>query len=124
MAEYKAKLFKNGGGKNTIIFSETEQAIGEWIDGSTLYEKTIDCGALPSGSPKSVAHNINNINKVVEIKNIAIRDDEEVFRIFESFGSSGLIVSYVTKTNVTISAPSGSNVYDECYVIIRYTKTV
>ena len=123
MAEYKAKLFKNGNGKNSIIYSETEHVIGEWIDGSVLYEKTIDCGALPSGTLKNVAHNISNLNKVVEIKNIAIREDGEVFRTFESFGSSGLVVSYVTKTYVTISAPSGSDAYDKCYVTIRYTKT-
>ena len=124
MAEYKGILNpvpKNRGGYEN--YSATEHEIGTWIDGSKLYEKTISCGALPSGVPKTVAHGISNLNKVFEINNIAIRDDGEVFRDFDSFGASGAVVYYLTKTNITISAPSGSDSYNECYVTIRYTKT-
>ena len=35
-------------------YSTEEHIVGEWIDGSTLYEKTIDCGNLPNSTTKKV----------------------------------------------------------------------
>ena len=109
--------------EDVLNYSTSEHVVGKWIDGSTLYEKTIDCGALPNGTSKIVSHNIDNINEVLNIENIVIRDDGLVFRTFESFSSSGGFVYYVTKTDITLIAASGANVYTKFYVTIRYTKT-
>lgn len=35
-------------------YSTEEHIVGEWIDGKTLYEKTIDCGNLPNSATKKV----------------------------------------------------------------------
>lgn len=51
--------------------SEVETGL-TWIDGSTIYKKTIDFGALPNADNKNVAHNISNLDKVVKIEGIAL----------------------------------------------------
>ena len=42
-----------------------------WIDGSTLYEKTVDVGSLPDTTEKLVPHNITNLLYVVSITGVA-----------------------------------------------------
>ena len=44
-------------------YSEEEKRIGIWF-GKPLYRKTINFGALPNASQKSVAHNILNVEKI------------------------------------------------------------
>ena len=52
-------------------YSTSEKIIGKWIDGKTLYQKTIDVGALPNATTKKVAHNISGLSKVVSISGVA-----------------------------------------------------
>lgn len=47
------------------VFSADEQAIGMWIDGKTLYRKTVDCGTMPKSAQKDVAHNIANVDTIM-----------------------------------------------------------
>lgn len=126
MTEYKAKLLKNGGGKNEIVYSTTEHVIGKWIDGSTLYEKTIDCGALPStAGNKAVAHNISNINKIISIAGVAMRDNGLTITLPNTAvdALSSQIVLYADTTNVNIYVASNQSVNTNSYVTLRYTKT-
>ena len=50
---------------NTIsritTYSTTETEVGRWVDGSPLYRKVIDFGALPNNDTKSVATGLSNI---------------------------------------------------------------
>lgn len=49
-----------------IDYSTEEQWTGRrWIDGKKIYIKTIDFGALPNNTTKSVSHNISNLDYVV-----------------------------------------------------------
>lgn len=54
-----------------FIYSTDEKACGKWIDGSTIYRKTIEFGSLPNATTKSVAHNISNLDHVVKVEAIA-----------------------------------------------------
>ncbi len=54
-------------------YSTEEQIVGEWIDGSTLYEKMVECGALPNNGTKNVAHGITNLAYVVKMEGTAVR---------------------------------------------------
>lgn len=51
----------------------TEETVsgGTWIDGSTIYKKTINFGALPNAANKAVAHGISNLNRVIRVEAIA-----------------------------------------------------
>ena len=51
-------------------YSTDEHVVGKWIDGSDIYEKTINTGAMPNTTTKDVAHNITDLGKVIEIKGI------------------------------------------------------
>lgn len=39
-------------------YSTDEKVVGTWIDGSTIYESTIECGALPNATSKVISTNI------------------------------------------------------------------
>ena len=54
-------------------YSTNEMAVGEWIDGSPVYKKTIDCGAESSlGGTTSTPINIPNFEKAVKIEGIML----------------------------------------------------
>ena len=53
-------------------YSTEETVSGStWIDGSTIYKKTINFGALPNAANKAVAHGISNLNRVIRVEAIA-----------------------------------------------------
>ena len=125
MAEYKAKLIpcaKNMGGYDK--YSETEHEVGKWIDGSVLYEKTIDCGALPNVASKNVAHGISNLKRIVNYTGYAYSTTNAnsipipfaTNSVFARVNSSG--TDYLA-----ISTGSDLSAYNETYITIRYTKT-
>lgn len=49
---------------NKFDYSTTEQIIGTWIDGKTLYRKVYDCGAMPAGSKKEIPTGLTNVNYI------------------------------------------------------------
>lgn len=107
-------------------YSETERVVGKWIDGRTLYEKTVDCGALPStAGNKAVAHNISNINKIISITGVAMRDNGLTITLPNTAvdALSSQIVLYADKTNINIYVASNQSVNTNSYVTLRYTKT-
>jgi hypothetical protein len=54
-------------------YSTDEKVVGTWIDGSTLYQKIVECGALPANGTKNVAHGITNLAYVVKMEGTAVR---------------------------------------------------
>lgn len=46
------------------IYSYEERPVGIWVDGKTLYEKTINFGSLPNAGTKSIPHNIENAAEI------------------------------------------------------------
>jgi hypothetical protein len=55
-----------------LNYSTSEQATNRtWIDGRTIYQKTIDFGALPNTTSKSVAHNITSLDFCIAWEAIA-----------------------------------------------------
>jgi len=138
MAEYKCKLLRGlfAQAKNVINSaggsveelsnnSETEHIIGKWIDGTTLYEKTIDCGGLPSSGNKTVVHNISNLNKIVEIRGIAIRPGVSWYPLpFTTAGGNAIGIDVNSTTVILRVGSTDYSNYTESYMTLRYTKTV
>lgn len=53
-------------------YSTEEHPTGKkWIDGKPIYSKVIDCGTLPNATTKSVAHNISNLGRIINISGFA-----------------------------------------------------
>ena len=42
-----------------------------WIDGSTIYKKTVHVNSLPNATTQSYAHGISNIDKIIKFEGFA-----------------------------------------------------
>lgn len=76
-----------GGGSSSHTYSTTEQAVGTWIDGSTVYERTIVSDYMPyTSDPQIIADDLAdwNIGMIVEFSPI----------IQQGFGEYSLSYSY------------------------------
>lgn len=108
-----------GGDPLIMDYSTSEVNTGmKWIDGGDIYKKTIDFGALPSNTLKSVAHGIVNLGNFVR--------DVEAFMVR---GKHVWSIPYVTvtnveadDTNVTITDITDLSAYN-AYVTLYYTKS-
>ena len=54
-----------------VIYSTEEREIGVWKDGRPLYQKTVDFGALPNNTTKTVSYNISDLDYFVKIQCVA-----------------------------------------------------
>ena len=94
-------------------YSTTEQVVGKWINNKPLYRKVVDFGQLPNATTKIVAHNINNLDFVVNAWAVAKRADT-----YEN--SIGL---YLSQNNISIQTGIDRSNTNITYVVIEYTKT-
>jgi hypothetical protein len=108
----------------TIDYSFEEHIIGTWVDGSTLYEKTIDCGALPNSTQKLIDPDISNLNKIIELKGFAIGSSyNDVYPLpFAGPATTDNVATYFDGTNIKIRTATNFSTYNG-YVTLRYTKT-
>lgn len=107
-------------------YSTDERVVGTWIDGSDIYEKTINTGAMPNTTTKDVLHGITNLGKVIEIKGIMMTSDSKIAASIPAVnpgGDSDLICFvYIDGANIKMKSNSNYSVYSESYVTIKYLK--
>ena len=102
-------------------YSTDEKVVGKWIDGSVLYESTVEYGALPNATGVSKAHGIANIDIITSIDAIACRSNGTSLTI-PFIQSNGNISVYADRTNTYITTDSDRSGYNG-YITLRYTKT-
>lgn len=109
-------------------YSVTEHVVGTWLDGTTpVYEKTIDCGALPANTTKEVEHGITNLDLVISAIGMANRPGENYNSVTlpsvhsSAIGNQTSISVNLTKV-VLANGNSGASAYTKSYVVLRYTK--
>lgn len=116
-------------GDDPIImdYSTTEINTGaKWIDGSAIYKKTVDCGALPDTTTKHVAHNISNLSRVISVEGWAYKtQNDPAFPIpyASPTAVNSVGISVTPSNNIAITAGSDRSSWTESYVTIRYTKS-
>lgn len=126
MATYK-KLLKNRAGDTIIpvseydVYSTSEQIAGVWIDGKPIYEKTINFGALPNNTQKTVNHNISNLDWVVKVECFA--KDAYGNRLSVPTPSTNPVTLNVRNTDILVVTTSDRSSYTQTYCTIYYTKT-
>lgn len=106
-------------------YSTTEKAVGEWIDGKTIYRKTINVGALPNNASKNTAHGISNLDTVIDCRGFAKATWGTQYPIPTVYasGDAGYNTQVsVDNTNITLSC-TGNNSGKSGYVTIWYTKS-
>jgi hypothetical protein len=122
-----SQKWKNGtvGGGGSHTYSTTEQVVGTWIDGSTLYEKTINFGTLPNNTTKEVQHNISNVEHIWIAEGWA-ENPTTHFTNMLSLANTDIAGQWYFGVNQTIvQSWTGKNrtAYTNCYVVLRYTKS-
>ena len=111
-----------------FTYSTAEQWTGEyWIDGKKIYQKTVTWSNLSTGSI-SKAHNISNIDSIVDYKIFAKNSGGELFTfpcVYYGSGSSGTFYDtymFVTKTYINCKSNIAWSSHT-FYATIKYTKT-
>jgi len=112
-------------------YSTTEKIVGTWIDGKPIYQKTVDCGALPNNASKAIPINITNLDIIVDMTGMAVSHSDMEFKpLTYVSGSSydnyhGISFSVDSLDNTPqikiVTNVNRSNLYG--YATIRYTKT-
>ena len=94
----------------------------KWIDGKTIYSKTIDYGALPNSSSKSVSHGISTIDTVAAA--VGVADNTQGTRLVLPYSSAEpyQVSLVVNNTNISTSVGTDRTGYTKTYVTILYTK--
>ena len=114
------------GGSDSHSYSTTEQAVGTWIDGSPVYEKVVDLGALPNNTTKNVAHGISNLGRVIQAELTADNGSNWVTIPYATTNSTDLryqLGFWITDTNITVKSEWDRSAFSG-YAILRYTKTL
>lgn len=98
-----------------------------WIDGSTIYKKTISIGALPNSATKTTAHGITNLSAVVRIEGIVLDPRMTIWLplplVYEGDSSGYNVSVYVSTTSVAVKSTSDRSMLTPAYVTIYYTKS-
>lgn len=111
----------NGGG---IDYSLTEQDTGiKWINGKPIYQKTIDFGALPSYTTKTVNHGISNIENIWCIEAVANYSGIVYGGMMPLVASGHTFRVGARDTIVEVVSPNDDWSSYTAYITIRYTKT-
>lgn len=112
--------------KLNLSYSTSEYATGErWIDGSPIYRKTINFGALPNAGSKSVAHGISGLSRVVLMTGYTRQPSSGRTRPLPPMTRSAndLLDIFTEGANVTIITNNDWSPYTETYINLYYTKS-
>ena len=113
----------SGGGSSGHTYSQTEQIVGTWIDGKTIFEKTfrVDVSSSTSGSIQLA----NNIDIVIRIEGFVIQNssNNEVMVNFcnDSSDKANIFFRESEKSiQIRTGTTYGKGIY---YLTVQYTKT-
>lgn len=118
-------------GVPTHHYSTDEHIIGTWVDGKTLYEKTVYIASLPSTTAQTnYAHNINNIDKIIDYEGtIHFNNATNTTAKFDRVGTSTNVLDFgntlamtVTDENIAIIVGKDRSACS-AYITIQYTKS-
>lgn len=110
-------------------YSTTEKIVGSWIDGKTLYQKTISCGALPNTTITRLSHGISNLAKVIDIqgRSESTTSSPAIRGINIPYAGNATeknsVECWVEPTNLVLRTYMDLSQFTNTYVTIRYTKS-
>lgn len=97
----------------------------KWVDGKTIYRKTVSCGALPNATTKTVAHGVSGATAFISITGWTTNGSNYFPLPYAPSGTgnpaAGIIVA-VVGANVYLETGMDRTSYTTTYVTIHYTK--
>ena len=116
-----------GGDPIIMDYSIIEVNTGaKWINGSTIYKKTVNTGALPNATTKNVAHGISNLSKIIRLEGYGLRSTDNVMfplPFASPTGATADISVTVNGTNIAIGTGVDRSNITESYITLYYTKS-
>ena len=105
-------------------YSTDEQIVGEWIDGKPIYQKTVNCGALPNTTEKSITHGISNLKRCIDARGYAHNPSSEAMLPIPYVGhdATSYVNLSVNATTIFIGTAKDRSSITESYVTLLYTK--
>lgn len=110
-------------------YSTTEQEVGTWIDGKTIYRKVVDLGAIGSSNAFITKTVSGSYDAIVNFSGYAYNPDTgtKIGTIYKlTSGNDYINISYTVSSNaLTVDiARSNNSVWSNYYikVVIEYTK--
>lgn len=108
----------------SMDYSTDEKVVGTWIDGKTIYQKTISCGALPNATAITINHGISGIDKVIGYEGISIDSSNNFMPLpYANFIASQSVAIFANRTSIIIGTGYDWTAFTTTYVTLRYTKT-
>ena len=117
-----------GGGDSAHNYYTTEQEMGEWIDGETYYELTVDLGTIGTAGNNNIS--VPALAGIVNLIDIQCVGYSSYFNqwyhipnIHSDMSKYAIGITLLLNSN-EVRIYLGNNVtLDKCYMTIRYTKT-
>lgn len=108
-----------GGDPIILDYSTSEINTGaKWIDGKTIYKKTISFGSLPNNTCQSVAHGITNLGSFVKGIEAFMVQGQHIWAL----PYTSVTIVEADSTNITITDKADLSAFD-AYVTVYYTKS-
>lgn len=105
-------------------YSTTEKIVGSWIDGKPLYQKTVNTGALPNNTQKTVSHGLTGTYRIVSIEGIALNTTNGIYTpMVRSNGANNFAEAIVEGSNIIIETTFNGTSFTNSYVTLKYTKS-
>lgn len=112
-------------GVGVLNYSTSEQSTGiTWINGKTIYQKTLNCGALPNATTKTINHGISGLSRVIKLEGIATTGTYyyNLPLTYQGSDSNYNVELYATSTQIGIKCNTNRSMFTSSYVTIFYTK--
>lgn len=109
-------------------YSTSEVSTGfTWVDGKTIYKKTINFGSLPDSTVKTQAHGITNLSQVIKMETIIMNNNGAFHMVDGVYGAASTNEIYenaflASDGNLTISTSTDRTSF-YAYITLYYTKT-
>jgi len=126
LLELKNVIEQGGGGDSQHHYSTDEHVVGTWINGSTLYEKTIKKQNISSVSSSTVlipSSELTGMN-IIEIDGSYVsRTSNSTYAINAYINSDTITATWLAEDNIYYWLYWGATDTYDAYITIRYTKT-
>ena len=125
--EYNGTLYniQDAEAQKNLVYSQNEIDTGKiWIDGKKIYRKVINCGALQGDTLNTIPTNIMNMEKVIKMTAMTTSTAYNLTTPipYTSVGGKKKVI-YIQENNIYIHIDAVEELYDECFVVLEYTKT-
>jgi len=123
--------FTTGANATITLNAEPDYSTSEvdtkvkWVDGKTIYRKTINFGALPNATVKSVSHGISNLNYVVKIEGTAEAPNSTWITlpvVYRNADAAYNVEVSASSTDVVCNTSQDRSMFT-AYITLYYTKT-